>query len=135
MIVIVWVFGPSGAATDRSIDLILIHVVITVPLLLLLLLPPRTTQHTPLNQPPDRINYARRTESGDRAMAEPGTLKGRHYAQLFLIALLFMFAVFTRKSIWIYYVRTDCRACLGWGADASVGVGCALLRWLIVFVG
>lgn len=39
-------------------------------------------------------------------MAEPGTLKGRHYAQLFLILLLFMFAVFTRHSIWIYYVRT-----------------------------
>ncbi len=35
----------------------------------------------------------------------PGTLKGRHYAQIFLILLLFMFAIFTRKSIWIYYVR------------------------------
>lgn len=41
-------------------------------------------------------------------MAEPGTLKGRHYAQIFLILLLFMFAVFTRHSIWIYYVRYVC---------------------------
>ena len=45
-------------------------------------------------------------------MAEPGTLKGRHYFQIFLLLLLFMFAVFTRKSIWIYYVRTDGFECM-----------------------
>lgn len=51
-------------------------------------------------------------------MAEPGTLKGRHYAQMFLILLLFMFAIFTRKTIWIYYVRT----CVGgwWGCGLWV---------------
>ena len=38
-------------------------------------------------------------------MGENSILKGRHYMQLFILALLFMFAIFTRKSIWIYYVR------------------------------
>jgi hypothetical protein len=38
-------------------------------------------------------------------MGESSILKGRHYMQLFILALLFMFAIFTRKSIWIYYVR------------------------------
>lgn len=42
-------------------------------------------------------------------MAEPGTLKGRHYAQIFILLLLFMFAIFTRNSIWIYYVRMHAR--------------------------
>ncbi|KAM3570603.1 hypothetical protein VYU27_007343 [Nannochloropsis oceanica] len=37
------------------------------------------------------------------AMGESNILKGRHYMQLFILALLFMFAIFTRKSIWIYY--------------------------------
>ena len=38
-------------------------------------------------------------------MVASDILKGRHYMQLFLMSLLFMFAIFTRKSIWIYYVR------------------------------
>ena len=38
-------------------------------------------------------------------MGENSILKGRHYMQLFILAILFMFAIFTRKSIWIYYVR------------------------------
>ena len=37
-------------------------------------------------------------------MGQTSAFKSRHWAQLFLILLLFMLAVFTRKSIWIYYV-------------------------------
>ncbi|TFJ82565.1 hypothetical protein NSK_005991 [Nannochloropsis salina CCMP1776] len=41
--------------------------------------------------------------AGWLVMGESSVLKGRHYLQLFILALLFMFAIFTRKSIWIYY--------------------------------
>lgn len=49
--------------------------------------------------------------AGWLVMGESSVLKGRHYLQLFILALLFMFAIFTRKSIWIYYVRMCMHSC------------------------
>jgi hypothetical protein len=45
-------------------------------------------------------------------------LESRHWVYIFIIALTFLFAVLTRKSIWIYWVsapdveKAPCRPCL-----------------------
>jgi len=59
--------------------------------------------HTAL--PPTTQTGQQQQQQLSAAMGESNILKGRHYMQLFILALLFMFAIFTRKSIWIYYVR------------------------------
>lgn len=36
-------------------------------------------------------------------------VQSRHYVYLFIMALLFLFAILTRKSIWIYWVSPSVR--------------------------
>jgi len=36
-----------------------------------------------------------------------GLISTRHYAYLFFIILFFLFAIFTRKTIWIYHVSIE----------------------------
>lgn len=71
-------------------------------------------------------------KQGEGAMGRTSTFKSRHWAQLFLILLLFMLAVFTRKSIWIYYVSATCNGvfvpCSVWRPDDDAAGQALLLR-------